>query len=318
MPLSSSCALGDGCIVTAPSQHARAREIAVAPLPVAQTRAVAADPARRERRLLLTLVALAHIAGPILLSQPDARTEPRVDTPIRVALIEMAVAEPEAPAAPPQAPAAAPAPPEPVAPPEPPPPAPPEPVTPPPEPPPPQPPKPPPQPAPKKPAAAPKPVTKAPTAIKRAEAPPPPAPIVREPVPAAPSPPAPAPARAPAPAPVAARPAAVPTMAAASRRSTAPATVTAARFDAAYLNNPPPAYPTLSRRMREQGRVLLRVFVTAEGRPGRIELSESSGSSRLDKAAEAAVGRWRFVPARQGERDVDAWVIVPIVFKLEG
>ncbi|HRP96281.1 MAG TPA: energy transducer TonB [Rhodocyclaceae bacterium] len=315
MPFSSSCALSEDCTVPAPSQRARARSVAVAPASAAAARATPADPARRERRLLLTLVALAHIAGPILLSQPDARTEPRVDTPISVALIEMAVAEPEAPAAPPQAPAAPPAPPEPVAPPEPPPPAPPEPVTPPPEPPPPQPapelPKPAPPP-PKKPAAAPKPVTKAPTAIKREEAPP----VVREPAPAPPSPPA--PARAPTPAPVAAQPAAAPTKSAASRPSTAPATVTAARFDAAYLNNPPPAYPTLSRRMREQGRVLLRVFVTAEGQPGRIELSESSGSSRLDKAAEAAVARWRFVPARQGERDVDAWVIVPIVFKLEG
>lgn len=70
--------------------------------------------------------------------------------------------------------------------------------------------------------------------------------------------------------------------------------------------------------MREQGRVLLRVYVTADGHPGRIELSQSSGSSRLDEAAEKAVTRWRFVPARRGEREVDAWVIVPIVFKLEG
>lgn len=70
--------------------------------------------------------------------------------------------------------------------------------------------------------------------------------------------------------------------------------------------------------MREEGRVLLRVFVTSEGRPGRIELSESSGSTRLDQAAEAAVASWRFIPAKRGEHAIDAWVIVPIVFKLEG
>lgn len=99
---------------------------------------------------------------------------------------------------------------------------------------------------------------------------------------------------------------------------TQPEPVTAARFDAAYLNNPPPAYPRLSRRMQEKGRVLLRVFVTADGRAGRIELSESSGSSRLDGAAEKAVSGWRFLPARQGGRNIDAWVLVPIVFRLEG
>jgi len=70
--------------------------------------------------------------------------------------------------------------------------------------------------------------------------------------------------------------------------------------------------------MREEGQVLLRVLVTTDGRPGRIELNQSSGSGRLDKAAEAAVARWRFVAAKQGERAVEAWVIVPIVFKFEG
>jgi protein TonB len=183
---------------------------------------------------------------------------------------------------------------------------------PPPEPPPPQPapqpPKPRPQPAPKKPLAAPQPVTEARTAITREEAPPP-APVASAPAPASPAP-------APPPAPRTLASAAAPS--AAANHGASRATVTAARFDAAYLNNPPPAYPALSRRMREQGRVLLRVLVTADGRAGRIELSESSGSSRLDAAAEAAVARWRFVPARQGDRDVDAWVIVPIVFKLEG
>lgn len=165
-----------------------------------------------------------------------------------------------------------------------------------------------PQPAPKKPAPAPKPVTEAPTAITRDEAPAP-APVTRAPAPASPPPAA-------SPAPRTAAAATTPN--AATSHTASQATVTAARFDAAYLNNPPPAYPALSRRMREQGRVLLRVFVTADGRPGRIELNESSGSSRLDAAAEAAVARWRFVPARHGDRDVDAWVIVPIVFKLEG
>jgi periplasmic protein TonB len=144
-----------------------------------------------------------------------------------------------------------------------------------------------------------------------------PAPVAKSPP--AVVPPAPAAARSEAVA-AATRPQPAPAPTATPRLSPAPAAapVTAARFDAAYLNNPPPPYPRVSRRMGEEGRVLLRVFVTSDGRPGRIELSESSGSSRLDRAAETAVASWRFAPARQGERAIDAWVIVPIVFKLEG
>jgi len=90
------------------------------------------------------------------------------------------------------------------------------------------------------------------------------------------------------------------------------------RFDAAYLQNPPPVYPPLARRMGERGRVLLRVLVTAEGTADRVELKTSSGSARLDSAALETVQRWRFVPARQGEQAVAAWVLVPISFSLEG
>ncbi|APR04511.1 energy transducer TonB [Thauera chlorobenzoica] len=149
-------------------------------------------------------------------------------------------------------------------------------------------PKPPPEPRPKPVAKPPAPVTESPTALTQAAE-------------AAPTPPAPAPAAAPRPAPAA-----------------APAPITAARFDAAYLNNPAPAYPMLSRRMREEGQVMLRVLVSADGLPARIELRTSAGSERLDRAAQDAVARWRFVPARQGEHPVEAWVLVPIVFKLQG
>lgn len=92
--------------------------------------------------------------------------------------------------------------------------------------------------------------------------------------------------------------------------------VTAPRFDAAYLNNPAPTYPPLSRRLGEQGRVLVRVFVNPNGAPAKVQLRESSGHRRLDAAAEAAVRRWRFVPARRGQAPVGDWVLVPIAFKL--
>jgi protein TonB len=141
-----------------------------------------------------------------------------------------------------------------------------------------------------------------------------PSPVVVAPPPAEP---APMPAVLPAPsAALEERPA--PAIAAAPSAPPAPRVepVVAPRFDADYLDNPAPAYPALSRRMGEQGRVLLRVYVHADGSVGQVEIAESSGFERLDRAAREAVARWRFVPARQGERPVAAWVLVPISFSL--
>lgn len=104
------------------------------------------------------------------------------------------------------------------------------------------------------------------------------------------------------------------------RRAPAPSAVpviTEARFDAAYLNNPAPVYPAMSRRKHEQGKVLLHVRVSAQGTAERVEIQTGSGHVRLDSAALEAVKRWRFVPARRGDRAVAASVIVPIVFRLD-
>ena len=96
-----------------------------------------------------------------------------------------------------------------------------------------------------------------------------------------------------------------------------PAPVVPPNFNAAYLNNPAPAYPPTSRRVGHQGRVILRVLVNADGNADKVEIRTSSGFGQLDDAAFDAVKRWRFVPARQGDRPVAAWVLVPIIFTLE-
>ena len=104
----------------------------------------------------------------------------------------------------------------------------------------------------------------------------------------------------------------------------APPSVTSAppiippNFNADYLDNPPPPYPPVARRLGEQGRVVLRVLVTAGGEPEQVEVRTSSGSPRLDASALETVRRWKFVPARQGDRPVPARVLVPISFRLEG
>ncbi len=96
-----------------------------------------------------------------------------------------------------------------------------------------------------------------------------------------------------------------------------PSGVLPPRFDAAYLRNPEPDYPALSRRLREQGRVILRVLVSPEGVPQQLELRTTSGHARLDQAALEAVRRWRFLPARRGTEPLPAWVLVPLTFSLD-
>lgn len=89
------------------------------------------------------------------------------------------------------------------------------------------------------------------------------------------------------------------------------------RFDADYLDNPNPVYPKLSKRLNEAGKVILSVYVEADGSPSRVELQTSSRFERLDQAAIDAVKRWRFVAARRGNVSIAAWVIVPIHFSLK-
>ena len=94
--------------------------------------------------------------------------------------------------------------------------------------------------------------------------------------------------------------------------------VTPPGFNAAYLRNPAPRYPLAARRAAEQGTVTLRVLVTREGLASRVAVEKSSGSPHLDAAALEAVKAWRFTPARQGADAVESWMLVPIVFRLEG
>ncbi|HEK1008546.1 TPA: energy transducer TonB [Pseudomonas putida] len=111
-------------------------------------------------------------------------------------------------------------------------------------------------------------------------------------------------------------PAPAPVAAPAPPAPPAPAPVTPASANAAYLKNPAPEYPQMAQRRGWEGTVLLRVEVLPSGKPGQIQLQKSSGRDALDAAALAAVKRWSFVPAKQGDVPQAGWVSVPIDFKL--
>ena len=158
-----------------------------------------------------------------------------------------------------------------------------------------------PKPAPKvqapKPTPAPMPLaindpTPAPNAPTGVTTPQPPAPPITEPVAAAPAPAAP-----PAP--------------------PAPPKIELPSSDAAYLNNPKPSYPAISKRMGEQGKVVLRVLIGTDGAPQKVEINKSSGYERLDRQAQEAVMRWRFVPGKRNGVPEAMWNLVPVNFVLE-
>lgn len=87
--------------------------------------------------------------------------------------------------------------------------------------------------------------------------------------------------------------------------------------NADYLNNPSPAYPPLSKRLNEQGRVVVRVRIEADGTASQAEVRSSSGFERLDQAALQTVKRWRYLPGKRGGVPEAMWFNVPINFVLE-
>ena len=88
------------------------------------------------------------------------------------------------------------------------------------------------------------------------------------------------------------------------------------RIGGAGPSNPPPRYPYLARRQGQQGRVILRVLVSAAGKAKAIAIRRSSGYRLLDGAAVKAVRKWRFVPARMAGIQVSGSVDVPVLFTL--
>jgi periplasmic protein TonB len=89
-----------------------------------------------------------------------------------------------------------------------------------------------------------------------------------------------------------------------------------ARVTPTYLYNPAPSYPMVARRRGDEGTVMVKVLVTAEGLPASVAVEKTSGHSALDESALDAVKAWRFVPAREGRRAMEAFYIVPVVYKL--
>jgi protein TonB len=97
----------------------------------------------------------------------------------------------------------------------------------------------------------------------------------------------------------------------------APAKVELPSSDADYLQNPKPSYPAISKRLGEQGKVIVRVLIGTDGAAQKAEIRQSSGFERLDQAAMNTVLKWRYVPGKRAGVAEAMWFNVPINFVLE-
>jgi protein TonB len=83
------------------------------------------------------------------------------------------------------------------------------------------------------------------------------------------------------------------------------------------ISGPPPVYPRDARSQGLTGKVRLRILISKQGTVQDVVIAHSSGHVSLDDAARHGLRHWRFNPAYQNGHAVAAWVVVPVLFKLD-
>ncbi len=79
-----------------------------------------------------------------------------------------------------------------------------------------------------------------------------------------------------------------------------------------------PIYPAISRRMSEEGKLVLRVELDEKGNVDNAKVINSSGYERLDNAALTAVKNWHCNPSLRDGQPVRAVALQPFNFVLQG
>lgn len=80
------------------------------------------------------------------------------------------------------------------------------------------------------------------------------------------------------------------------------------------LDTPELHYPSLAKRRRQQGDVIVRGRINSEGRLMDAEILESSGHAALDESALAQAEEWQYRQPSEGRQD--EWVRIPVQFRL--
>ncbi len=87
-----------------------------------------------------------------------------------------------------------------------------------------------------------------------------------------------------------------------------------ATYKIGSAKNPHPAYPLIARKKGWEGRVLIQAEIDREGNVSKIRVLESSGFKILDNASLETLKKWKFTPAKIGNKFVDDTVNIPVKF----
>ena len=83
-----------------------------------------------------------------------------------------------------------------------------------------------------------------------------------------------------------------------------------------FLVRESPQYPAEALSAGRQGKVVVKVFISAQGKVESTQVLESSGSSILDKAAELAASSSQFNPAERDHQPISAEATATYRFEL--
>lgn len=91
-------------------------------------------------------------------------------------------------------------------------------------------------------------------------------------------------------------------------------------FSASYKigskKNPHPSYPLLARKRGWEGRVIVQADIDKKGNVINIKIKESSGFEILDNESIKTLRKWKFSPAKQGDKFIEDIVEIPIRYQL--
>lgn len=76
-------------------------------------------------------------------------------------------------------------------------------------------------------------------------------------------------------------------------------------------------YPMVSKRLGEEGKGRVSLFVRADGTVGEVKIIKSTGFERLDRAAQKSMMTWKLKPAMRGNEAIAMWLEQPFEFNLK-
>ena len=83
-----------------------------------------------------------------------------------------------------------------------------------------------------------------------------------------------------------------------------------------YESTPQPPYPAELQRQKLSGSVRVRIRINMQGKPTRIEIINSTHPAFAKSAQQTIMRSWRFAPAQEGNKPVEASVTTTVYFKV--